>query len=58
MGFKHLRYYSHNYSSELIYLIKKEIELLLRREKGIIILMGKEHGLIDDSIYDQYGMLN
>ena len=56
MGFKNLRYYSHNYSSELLMLDKKEIELL-SKEKRYHFSNGKYAFLDRDSIYDQHGML-
>ena len=51
MGFKHLRYYSHNYESELNIFNKKGIVIGTLKKKGIHHSNGKIAWTVDDSIY-------
>jgi len=57
MGFKNLRYYSHNYTSELLMLDKKGNRIASQKRKGYHFSNGKYAFLDRDSIYDQHGML-
>lgn len=50
MGFKHLRFYSHNFSSELNILNKKGVEIGNLKKSGSYYSNGKEAWIVNDSI--------
>lgn len=50
MGFKHLRFYSHNFSSELNILNKKGIEIGNLKKSGSYYSNGNEAWIVNDSI--------
>jgi len=53
MGFKHLRYYSHNYESELNIFNKKGKVIGTLKKQGTHISNGKRAWIVNDSIYDK-----
>jgi hypothetical protein len=52
MGFKHLRYYSHNYESELNIFNRKGEVIGTLKKQGIHHSNGKRAWIVNDSIYD------
>ena len=52
MGFKHLRYYSHYYESELNIFNKKEEVIGILKKQGTHYSNGKRAWIVNDSIYD------
>ena len=53
MGFKHLRYYSHNYESELNIFNKKGKVIGTLKKQGTHHSNGKRAWIVNDSIYDK-----
>ena len=53
MGFKHLRYYSHNYESELNIFNKKGKVIATLIKKGRYHSNGKEAWIVNDTIFDE-----
>ncbi len=53
MGFKHLRYYSHNYESELNIFDKKGNSIGILKKWGKHYSNGKEAWIVNDSVYDK-----
>ena len=53
MGFKHLRFYSHNYSSDLTLFNKKGKIIGMLKKSGSYYSNGKRAWLVNDSIFDE-----